>query len=431
MSFPLFVLLTAVQLIRPEDFFPAIAGLRLYLISLGLCLLAASPRLLAALRPDELARRPITLCVLGVLAAGVLSHLVRGQFGLAADFVDDFSKAVLYYLLLLAVVDTPHRLRAFLGWVVVFVVAQSGLALLQYHEVIDNPALRPLERKEFDRAAGEVITFPQLRGSGIYNDPNDLCLILVTGALCALYRSVTAGGLIGRLLWLAPVGLFGYALVLTRSRGGLISLALAALTWAYGYYGWRKTLLMALGLVPAVALLGGGRQTNINLGKGDTAHHRVLLWSEGFAEMMRNPVTGIGAGEYSEKIGMVAHNSFVHAYVEMGLVGGGLFLGAVYLGVVGLHRARPPAGSALARLRPFVLAIVIGYAGGILSLSRVYIVPTYLVVGLAAAYLRTAWPTPPSPHRVGGALLTRLVVLGVVGFILLKLLTMILLQLGG
>jgi putative inorganic carbon (HCO3(-)) transporter len=432
MTFPLFVLLTGVLLIRPEELFPAIAGVRLYLISLGLCLLAAGPRLMEVLRPAELTRRPITACVLGVLAAGVLSQLARGHFGSAADFVEDFGKAILYYLLLVAVLDTPHRLRAFLGWVVVFVVVQSGFALLQYHEVIDNPALRPLERREVDPTTGELVTFQQLRGSGIYNDPNDLCLALVTGGLCALYRSVAAGGIASRVLWLLPIGLFGYAVVLTRSRGGLLGLIVAVLVWGYGYFGWRKMLPVTLAVVPVLAILGGGgRQTNITIGKGDTGHQRVELWAEGFSALMRNPVTGIGVGEYAEEMGLVAHNSFVHAYVEMGLLGGGLFLGAFYLAVVGLHRARPPVGSAMARLRPFVAAIVLGYAGGIFSISRDYTVPTYLVLGLAAAYLRLAPPSPPGWYRLDGRMVARLCAVALAGLIGLRVLTSLLLRLSG
>jgi hypothetical protein len=36
------------------------------------------------------------------------------------------------------------------------------------------------------------------------------------------------------------------------------------------------------------------------------------------------------------------------------------------------------------------MAIIAGYAVGMLSLSRVYVVPTYLVLGLAAAYVQIA-----------------------------------------
>ena len=63
MDFALFIVLNAVLLIRPEDFFPELAGLRLYLVTISLNVLVALPKILRQLHPEELARRPITACV--------------------------------------------------------------------------------------------------------------------------------------------------------------------------------------------------------------------------------------------------------------------------------------------------------------------------------------------------------------------------------
>lgn len=428
MSLWLFLLLNAVLLIRPEELYPGLAGLHLYQLVMGLCLLAAGPRLIDTLQPRRLAERPVTLCVLGVWAASILSQLARGQVGLAMDFGAEFGKAIVYFLLLVSVIDTPARLRTFLGGLVVLVTVSSGVGLLQFHGVIDVAAIIPLERVERG-GDGEVTVLKQLQSTGIYNDPNDLCLILVTGSLAALARAAVAEGWAGRLLWGMPIALFGYAVILTSSRGGLLGLIVAVVVWAWGRLGWKRALPLALVLAPGLIFLAGGRQANISLGRDDTAHSRVALWSDGLVSMMRNPFTGIGAGEYAEEVGQVAHNSFVHAYVELGLVGGGLYLAAFAAAAVGLYRSRP-AEPLLARLQPFVLAILVGYAGGTFSLSRNYVVPTYMVLGLADAYLRMADPFPAAgavTWRMGG----RLLVLGGAGLIVLRLLTQVLMTLGG
>jgi hypothetical protein len=435
MGYYLFVLLNAILLIRPEELLPEIAGLRLYLIVICLCLLTSGHRILALLQPAELANRPITVCVLGLLAAVVVSNLVRGRLDLVSNYGGEFGKVVLYYLLLVATIDTPERMRGFLAWIVGFVSALAALALLQYHHVIDIEALTALERRQYDPETGDVIYMPQLRASGIYNDPNDLCLILVTGSICALYRAATTSTLVGSAAWLAPVGVFGYALVLTKSRGGMLGLLVALLVWSYGYFGRKKTLFGALVLLPVmVALAGGSRQADINLDQDDTAYARLTHWSDGLVALMRNPVTGIGAGEYVEVAsGHVAHNSFIHTFVETGLFGGTLFLGAFYLAVLGLRSADPEREQdpTLARLTPFVLAIVVGYAGGVFSLSRGYVVPTYLVIGLAAAYLRMAHPTPPPEMRLDGRMAVRLLGIGLVGLIGLKVFTQGMLMVAG
>src|SRR5262249_54560162 len=119
MSFALFILLNAILFIRPEELWPEIAGLRLYLIVMALCLLTTSPKLLAQLSLQSLALRPITVCVLGLLVASAISFMARGRITAAEDFVPEFAKVIAYYLLLVAVVDTPRRFAAFLGWQVI------------------------------------------------------------------------------------------------------------------------------------------------------------------------------------------------------------------------------------------------------------------------------------------------------------------------
>lgn len=429
MSLWLFLLLNAVLLIRPEELYPDLAGARLYLTVMAACLFTAGPRLIAVLQPHKLAERPITLCVIGVWAASVLSQLVRGQVDVALEVGAEFGKVIVYFLLLVAVVDTPSRLRTFLAGLVVLVVASSSIGLLQFHGVIDVPTIVPLERVEHG-ADGETTVLQQLQSTGIYSDPNDLCLILVTGTLAALSVAATDRGLFARLFWLMPIGLFGYAVVLTRSRGGLLGLIVAVGVWAWGRFGWKRALPMVLVLAPLLVFLAGGRQANISLSREDTAHSRISLWSDGLVSMMRNPLTGIGAGEYADEVGQVAHNSFVHAYVELGLVGGSLYLAAFVAAGVALYRIRP-ANPLLAALRPFVLAILVGYAGGTFSLSRNYVVPTYLVLGLADAYLRTAVPYPPLGTGLSWRTAGRLLVLGGAGLVALRVLTQLLMAAAG
>jgi putative inorganic carbon (HCO3(-)) transporter len=428
MAYWLFLLLNGVLLIRPEELFPEIEGLRLYLIVICSCIVASAPQLIERLQPQQLAERPITVCVLGIWSASVLSLLVRGQLSEATDFGSDYGKVILYYLLFVSIIDTPAKLKSFLGWLVVIVGILTALALLQFFGYIDIAALTPLDRTEHGED-GEVSVLAQLRSCGIYNDPNDLCLILVTGSLCALARAATAGDVLGRLAWAAPIGVFGYAVTLTQSRGGLLGLMVAVISWLWGRLGWKKALPLGVVVVPAMFMMAGGRQANMNLGANDTANHRAALWSDGFMAMKRNLFTGIGAGEYAGECGLVAHNSFVHAYVELGLLGGALYLGAFSLAVVSTHQSRP-ADPLLARLRPFVLAVVVGYAGGTFTLSRNYVIPTYLVIGLADAYLRIAHPYSPPSHRVDGRLMIWLVKLGVAGFLVLRLVTQVLLSLG-
>ena len=94
-----------------------------------------------------------------------------------------------------------------------------------------------------------------------------------------------------------------------------------------------------------------------------------------------------------EEVGHPAHNSFIHSFAELGLFGGTLFVGAFYVAIEGSRRlgsANLAPGSPAAHWRPCVLAIVTAYAVGLCSLSRSYAIPTYVVLGLGAVYLRLA-----------------------------------------
>jgi O-antigen ligase len=125
---------------------------------------------------------------------------------------------------------------------------------------------------------------------------------------------------------------------------------------------------------------------------------------------------------------MVAHNSFVQAFVETGLIGGTFYAGAFVMAVVGLwrlgrHQEFWDHDRQFTALQPFVLAMVVAYAAGTFSLSRNYVVPTYLVLGLATAYQRIALPHPPAEEQMNRTIAARLVLLGVGALVFLKVFT--------
>jgi O-antigen ligase len=422
----LVIALNGVLIIRPEELYPLLDGLRLYYILIVCALLYYARAITQEFSGNHLARRPFLVFVLGLLAAVVLSQVTNFQIGMAFQEGQEFVKVVAYYLLLTVALNSPIALRGFLNALVVFIGVQTALALLQYHEFIDIEAMRPLLQWEFD-PDGELSILDRLRGSGIYNDPNDLCLLLTVGMLVCLDRALGHGGSV-RLLWAGLLGSFVYALTLTHSRGGLLAVVAGLTAYFAGRYGAKRTVLLWLVLAPVGLTVFAGRQTRFDLDDGnDTAQHRVRIWSDGFELIPSHPLFGIGAGRYAEQCGLVAHNSFVHAYVELGLVGGGLFLAAFVLAAGAVWIARPgpslPPADAdeLARLRPVIFGLVGSYMVGMFSLSRNYIPPTYLSLALATVYVRLAAPGGLDWLRIDRRMLARLCGITVLGYVGLKL----------
>jgi hypothetical protein len=394
MEFALFIMVNAALFIRPGEIVPALLGLPVYEVPLVAALLVAGAKVLRQLEPAALLRQPITFCVVALLPAIVLSHLPQFFLWGMKNSGLLFAKVVLYYLVMVAVVNSPVRLRRFLIALACFAGVLAAVALLQYHDVIQIPSLTTLQQSELDEATGEVIYIARLRSTGIYNDPNDLGQILVVGILISLCGLRGMGPRHLRPLWLASLGLFGYSLVLTKSRGAFLALMAGLAVLFYARYGWRKTVLLCSLMLPVLFGLSSGRQADLSTSQG-TSQERIQLWSEGLNLFRQSPLFGVGQGTYEDHCGLVAHNSYLHCYTELGLVGGTLFLGAFLASLLTLYRARPTlpgtVNRSLERLWPYLLAIVTAYAVSLLSLSRPYTVSTYVVFGLAAAYGRMAF----------------------------------------
>ena len=415
MGFLLFLLLNVILFVRPTELVPELENVRAYEFLTVLCLAVAAPGVAHQFSPRMLQDRPITLCLVGLLLAVMLSQLAHFSFWGARVGGYDFFKVLVYYLLLVVIVNTASRLRWFLLCLSGLITVVAMLALLQYHEIIDIPALSALEQPDFDAETGQLVTIPRLRGTGIFNDPNDLSLILALGILLCLYwlGSRPMGGI--RYMWLGALALFIYGLIMTHSRGGLLAVSAGLLVLIRARYGWWQAIGLALCGFPLL-LFAGGRQTRFALSdQNDTAQERVQIWAEGLGLFRREPLFGIGYNQFAEEnsFGLVAHNSYIHSYVELGFLGGTFFVGAFVAAVLALrHRGATRTeghNGELSRLRPYLMAMLAAYMVGMFGLSRCYVIPTYLVPGLVTAYLQVTSGSPGVvPLRVDGRLLSRL-----------------------
>ncbi len=167
--------------------------------------------------------------------------------------------------------------------------------------------------------------------------------------------------------------------------------------------GGAVFLLGVLGL-PWIAL-SGGRQADIS-STTNTGQERIQLWNEGLTMFQSNPLFGVGPDGYKDWAGHVAHNSYMQAFGEFGLIGGVLFLGAVVLAIGGLYRLGQPIYLAgrwtaphiedpdLQQIYPFLLGAVTAYATGMFTLTLNALVTTYAFIGLAALFLDLATTRP-------------------------------------
>ena len=425
-GFVLFILLNAVLFLRPAEVVPDLVGLNIYEYLILACFAFSFPVVLAQFTPKSLESRPITICVLGLFLAIVLSHLAQLDFAKLFESGFFFAKIIVYYVLFVGLVDSPARLRIFLFWMLVFATVTIALAVLQFHGYITLPNLDQIVDVTHDRDTGQDVNFMRLCGSGIFHDPNELGVLIALSIVLALHWLSDRPSGLARFLWLAPMVLFLYAMTLTQSRGALLALAAGLAVFLVARFGWRVALLIGVLLAPAALLIFAGRITNLSTGDG-TGQQRIQVWSDALVLMREAPLFGVGKDKFVESEGLVAHNSYLQCFVELGVFGGMFFLGAVYLAVshlyrLGNRRKHVITDQGMARLYPYLFGMVATYAVGMVSLTLCYILPTYTILALATAYSGATPAEPALPAtRFDLRLLGRLLAVAVCGFGLLYL----------
>lgn len=394
LAFLLLLGVCAAMILRPAELFPVLNVIPIYESLILGALLCGVAGLKRHFQWRHLTQQPAMLCVIGVLIAIALSHLQRFYLHGVKEGSIDFLKVLLLFGLIVSQTDTVSRLKTLLAVVAITATITVTMCVLDFQGLVDFEFITHISDVDGVTDANQLARVSRMRGTGIFQDPNDLSLLIVFSGViwAAILWDRSLGPL--RFASLGPLVLLLTGLLCTRSRGGLLAAVGAMLAIAVSRYGRKAAIvagLLCLGALPLIA----GRQTGLGFSEGGTGHERITLWREGLAAL-RSPwlLFGIGQGTYADWAGLVAHNSFVHAYVELGLFGGTLFLGCFFFPALSLFRLRNVQGEfqhpELSRLYPFVVAVLVGWTLGLQSLSRAYVVSTYLMLGTQVAYANLA-----------------------------------------
>lgn len=425
MAYFLFLLANAALFIRPGELIPALDGAPVYLWLIVAAIVAALGPLQHQLRWETMVRQPTNLCVVGILVGVVLSHASIMYFGGLVTGAVEMSKLLLYYLLLVGLVTTPSRFRTFLTTTALASTLMVGFSVDSYFDFLSEweGSASLASAREEDRArtaAGQAPVLPhvverhgetiegnrgytfRMRGLGIFNDPNDVSLLIAVTLMISAYFFGDRDMGPQRIVWIVPMAVGLVGLYCTKSRGGVLALGAGGMAFIFMRYGARVTAAFgALGLLAIPVVLGRAGEIDVTSGSGQ---QRIQLWSDGLAAI-KGPriVFGIGQGMYDQYAELVAHNSFIHAFVELGLIGGTFFFGCVFFPLVAFWRLYRQqirlSVPELHRLRPYVVGILVAWSMGMCSLSRCYTASTYMVFGVAAAFINLAgyYRTNPAP----------------------------------
>jgi hypothetical protein len=234
---------------------------------------------------------------------------------------------------------------------------------------------------------------PRIRGYGVFNDPNDLALGLVSVYPLLLLTWKPKQRFRNLLLVLLPAAALGYGIFLTHSRGAMVSVLATLLFGCTPRLGRVKTLALMLVFVGLVTVMNvsGGRSIS---SEDDSAAGRIDSWSEGLQMLKEQPVFGVGFRNYTEHNTLTAHNSFVLCFAELGLVGYFFWLAMIVTTFLEVLAVRRITGDGLdPRVRTWANGMrmaLVAFLAGAFFLSRTYVPLLYLLLGLGAVFAEFA-----------------------------------------
>lgn len=380
-------------------------------------------------------------------AAMFVSVLFTGWLGGAIATVTAFVPTMLLFYLVSTSVDSTARFRA-----ICFVLTATSvvMALHGVDQVLSLQGLEQVRGQEGTGWTGAETIEGRITYLGFLNDPNDLSMAFLMSLPLTLYLARRPTPLLLRAVAVAAAGITLYGIWLCNSRGSVLGLAAMLGLYTVRRFGFLKGALALPVLVVALAFLSPSRSGELTM-DDESAAGRVDAWYAAFEMFRSRPLFGVGAGLFTDHNPMTAHNSFVLAVAELGLVGYTIWLANLAVTALMLWRlarspepaAPPPAPAgpgwrgrpaqgptgprpAWTDVQACAASLGYAYAGALVAgffLSRTYVVFLYLLIALVVAVWQLArrhWPGL-EPVRLGPlvAPLAGLAVASIVGLFVL------------
>ncbi len=395
------MLFTAVLYFRPQSYSPVIDALRLPLVTALFTLIVFVPtQILLEGRLTAWPREMKWLLLLFVAALLSLPlALDRGEAW--AAFSDQFIKVVAMFVVMINVVRTESR------WKGLFWLSLAVAVLLAASSINDfRTGNTPLEGY---RVQGAV--------SGMFRDPNDMALFLVSVMPIAFALLLGERSLWAKLVYIACTFVMLGGLIFTYSRGGFLGLTVVVAVLAYKL-GRGKRLLVGTGalvLFIAFIMLAPGNYAarlasiaNPGLDETGVPAARQALLFRSIEVAAANPFFGVGMANFPryEARGKPSHNAYTQVAAELGLPALVFYVAFMVSSLIHLRRIERetdgvPSHRHLHYLSIGLQAGLAGYMASSFFLSVAYYWVVYYLVGYAVC-LRRVYET--GPGRILGRL---------------------------
>jgi len=182
-------------------------------------------------------------------------------------------------------------------------------------------------------------------------DANDIAVLFAMFLPVLFAEGVARRGLWRVAAWAGSCAIL-LGIAMTQSRGVLIALGVVAFQAVLSSRR-RLPLLLVFGLAACVFILNASDaywDRFAMVGKADSDYNvasesgRIELWKSGLAMLLRNPLTGVGVGQFAAAnfaigngVFLTAHNTYIQVMTEMGVPALVLFI-ALLRRIIGFTR---------------------------------------------------------------------------------------------
>ena len=275
-----------------------------------------------------------------------------------SPFMNGLSFLLLLYVTIV-IVDTPARLQRIL------LAAVGSVALASLYVL-----------REWQKSG-----FSNVRPGWVTGDPNYFTISALIFLPVAVHLIPQCRSMVERVFCLSALGITTVAVIVGASRGGFLALVVASLYDTLRSSGKIRrgaivaAILLTIGLVSPLSPL----DRFMNPGHGDqiAMESRLWLWAAGLNAAVKNPILGIGAGNFKQVVlrygdltsdsayTLLAHNTYIQVAAELGALGLLSFLCVMATTFVSLERVRQ--SSADPDRTPLLGAAATGMQAGLLA----------------------------------------------------------------
>jgi O-antigen ligase len=374
----------AYMLVSPVSWFPDLAAANVQMYIVLIAVLATAPKLGTESPFRHTPQMTVAVVLFVWLICSPLTHLWFG--GAMKAFSDQFPLLILLFLIRINCATAASRKRLVLG-LVLLMTALTAVGIYQYHANPDVPDNKFVLRYDVGDPGNSHIIH-RLKGQGLVDDPNDFAqLLLICAMLATLFWSDSK--LLNLIRVVVPFCILLYGVFQTHSRGALVAIAAAIAS------SLRKKLKLWGSVLVAVLVVGGLLAANFTGGREVSVEggmDRLDIWSDGLGLLKQTYFMGVTYGQFSEQIGITAHNSVLLVAAELGLLGLILFVALWVLSFIQVSRIRSAVSGAtpdvpvLREARALELALV-AFVTTSWFLSRAFTAAPFLLIGLVAGFV--------------------------------------------